>query len=275
MAKLYRKLFIGFSALMLLTILAGCSTKRSVIKAPLKEEGPDYLFDKLQANQFRFQEFSARVNVGYKTNNKLFEFKGQVRIVKDSVIWITFTQDLGIEMARILVTQDSVKFMDRINKKYFVGDYLFVNNFLKTNIDFGILQGILLGNDFEYYDSVQFKAQVDGNQYHLFTGERSKLKKYVKNSSDENRIFFQSIYLNPTTFKISQIKLKELTKDSKKLTARYSDFEMIEGQLFPSSVQYELETEEPVKVEAKYSKIELNNPLTFPFKIPSNYTSLN
>jgi hypothetical protein len=259
---------------MLLTILAGCSTKRSVIKAPLMEEGPEYLFDKLQANQFRFQEFSARINVGYKTNNKLFEFKGQVRIVKDSAIWITFTQDLGIEMARIFITQDTVKFMDRINKKFFVGDYLFVNNFLKTNIDFGILQGILLGNDFEYYDSVQFKAQVNGNQYHLFTGERSKLKKYVKNSSDENRIFFQSIYLNPTTFKISQIKLKELTKDSKKLTARYSDFEMIEGQLFPSTVQYELETEEPVKVEAKYSKIELNNPLTFPFKIPLNYTSL-
>jgi hypothetical protein len=259
----------------MIVTLSGCSTRRSLIKAPLKDEGPEYLFEKLQANQFKFQTISAKLNIGYKTDNKLFEFKGQLRMLKDSVIWLTFTQDLGIEIARIIITQDSVKFMDRFNKKYFIGDYAFVNDFLKTNIDFGILQGIILGNDFEYYENVKFKAQVDGNQYHLFTTERSKLKKYVRNSSDENRIFFQSIWLNPNTFKISQIKIKELTKDSKKLTAKYSNFEMTEGQLFPLTLIYELEAESPVQVEAKYSKIELNQPLTFPFKIPSNYESLN
>lgn len=274
MIKLYSKLLIFFSVLMLVASLSGCSTRRSLIKAPLKEEGPEYLFEKLQANQFKFQSFSAKLTLGYEADNKLFEFKGQIRMVKDSLIWLTFTQDLGIEIARILITQDSVKFMDRFNKKYFSGDYTFVNNFLKTNIDFGILQGIILGNDFEYYDNVKFKAMIDGSEYHLMTDQRSKLKKYVRNSSDENRIFFQSIWLNPSTFKISQIKLKELTKDSKKLTARYSDFEMIEGQLFPLTLHYELETLSQLQVSAKYSKIELNNPLSFPFKIPSNYNCI-
>ncbi len=275
MTKFIIKILAGLTIWFLVATLAGCTTKRSVIKAPLKEEGAEYLFNKLQENQFKFQHFSARANISYKINNQLFEFKGQVRIAKDSALWITFTQDLGIEIARVFITQDSVKFMDRINKKYFVGDYQFVNEFLKTNIDFGILQGILLGNDFDYYDNVRFKAQVDGNEYHLFTSERSKLKKYVRNSNDENRILFQSIWLNPNTFKISQIKIKELTKDSKKLTAKYSDFEMIDGQLFPISIHYELETGEAVKVDAKYSKIELKNMLAFPFKIPSNYKSMN
>lgn len=275
MTKISNRLFAALAVLFLLATMAGCTTKRSVIKAPLKEEGQEYLFNKLQENQLKFQHFSAKATIAYKINNQLFEFKGQIRIAKDSALWITFTQDLGIEIARVLITQDSVKFMDRINKKYFVGDYQFVNEFLKTNIDFGILQGILLGNDFEYYDNVKFKAQVDGSEYHLFTSERSKLKKYVRNSNDENRILFQSIWLNPNTFKISQIKIKELTKDSKKLTARYSDFEMVEGQLFPVTIRYELETGEAVKVEAKYSKIELNKALAFPFKIPSNYVSVN
>lgn len=275
MTKFIIKILAGLTIWFLVATLAGCTTKRSVIKAPLKEEGAEYLFNKLQENQFKFQHFSARANISYKINNQLFEFKGQVRIAKDSALWITFTQDLGIEIARVFITQDSVKFMDRINKKYFVGDYQFVNEFLKTNIDFGILQGILLGNDFDYYDNVRFKAQVDGNEYHLFTSERSKLKKYVRNSNDENRILFQSIWLNPNTFKISQIKIKELTKDSKKLTAKYSDFEMIDGQLFPISIHYELETGEAVKVDAKYSKIELKNMLAFPFKIPSNYKNMN
>lgn len=274
MTKPYSRLLHGFMALILITALSGCSTRRSLIKAPLKEEGITYLFEKLQANQFQFQAFSAKLNINYKTGNKLFEFKGQLRMVKDSVIWLSFNQDLGIEMARILITQDSIKFMDRINKKHFTGDYTFINEFLKTNIDFGILQGIILGNDFEYYENVKFKVLIDGNEYHLVTDQRAKLKKYIRNSNDENRIFFQSIWLNPDTFKITQIKLKELTKDSKKLTARYVDFEKVGGQLFPLTLQYELEAETPVKVDAKYSKIELNKPLSFPFKIPSNYVSL-
>jgi hypothetical protein len=178
-------------------------------------------------------------------------------------------------MARMLITLDSVKFLDRINKKYFVGDYDFVNNFLKTNVDFGVLQSIILGNDFEYYDSAVFKASVDNKQYKLTTTGRQKLKKHVRNLSDAERVFLQSIWLDPQTFKINQIKLKELTRNSKKLTASYSEFESVEGQLFPFKIVYQVEADVPVKVKVDYSKIQLNGPVNFPFKIPEKYSPVN
>jgi len=252
-----------------------CQSNRNLIKGPIKEEGPTYLFGKLQENQFKFKTVSAKFNIEYIVKKKPFEFKGQVNIVKDSAIWVIFTQDLGIEMARMLITPDSVKFLDRINKKYFIGDYDFVNDFLKTNVDFGVLQSIILGNDFEYYDSAEFKASVDNRQYKLTTTGRQKLRKYVRNDSDAERILLQSIWLDPVTFKINQIKLKELTKNSKKLTALYSGFENIEGQLFPFKIVYEVEADVPVKVKVDYSKIVLNEPVNFPFKIPPKYSSVN
>jgi hypothetical protein len=268
----------GLLLIIAILIVAGfssCKSKRSLIKVPIKEEGPEYLFNKLKQNEFRFQSLSAKFKAEYSINKKLFEFKGQVRIVKDSLIWVTFGQDLGIEMARLMITQDSVKFLDRFNKKYFVGDYKFVNEFLKTNIDFGILQSIILGNDFEYYENAKFKAAVDGREYRLTTSGRSKLKKYVRNSADDERIFLQSIWLNPDNFKITRLRMKELTQNSKKLTAVYSDFEDIHGRLFPFRVEYEVDAESPVKVKVKYSKIVLNEPLKFPFKIPSKYSPAN
>jgi len=268
----------GISLIVIMVIVAGmssCKSKRSAIKQPIKAEGPDYLFEKLKENEFQFKTFSAKFNIEYSAGKKFYEFKGQVRIVKDSVIWITFGQDLGIEIARLLITQDSVKFVDRINKKYFIGDYAFVNNFLNTNIDFGILESIVLGNDFEYYEKAKFKASIDGGEYHLNTLGRSKLKKYVRNSADDERIFLQSMWLDPETFKITRINIKELTQNSKKLTAYYSNFEEINGRLFPFRLDYEVAAEKPIDVRVKYSRIELNESLKFPFKIPSKYTPTN
>jgi hypothetical protein len=270
-----KNIVYGFLLLLIIEGFSSCQTKRRLIKAPIKVEGPEYLFQKLQENEFKFRTFSAKFNIDYTIKRKSFEFKGQVNIVKDSAIWIIFNQDLGIEMARLLITQDSVKFIDRINKKYFAGDYLFVNNFLKTNVDFGVLQSIILGNDFEYYDNAEFKAGVDSRQYKLTTTERHKLKKHVRNAGDAERVFLQSIWLSPENFKITQIKLKELTKSSKKLTAGYFDFKNIEGQLFPFSIAYELEATTPVRVKLEYSKISLNQSVSFPFKIPTKYATAN
>ncbi len=264
----------GFLLIIAILIVAGfssCKSNRSLIKAPIKEEGPEYLFERLKENEFQFNTFSAKFNVEYSMGKKMFEFKGQVRIVKDSLIWLTFGQDLGFEMSRLLITRDSVKYLDRINKNYFIGDYKFVNEFLKTSIDFGVLQSIILGNDFEYYENAKFKASIDGGGYRLTTAGRRKLKKYVRNSADDERICLQSSWLSPENFKITQNRIKELTQNSKKLTAKYSGFEEIQSQPFPFKLEYEVETETPITVGVKYSKIVLNQSLKFPFKIPSKY----
>lgn len=268
-----RSLIFGLALLLLLGGLPACTSKRAIIKAPIKEEGPEYLFSKLKQNELKFNTFEAKFSIEYNQNRTYHDFKGQIRMVKDSLIWISFNQDLGIEIARVMITEDSVKFLDRFNKKYLNTDYNFINNFLNTNIDFGILQSIILGNDFEYYEMVEFKASIDGGLYKLSTSGRSKLKKYVRNVEDAERIFLQNTWLNPENFKIVQVKLKELTKDSKKLTADYSDFMDINGQIFPSEVGYLIEADEAISVEVKYNRITLNEKLRFPFNIPSKYSS--
>lgn len=256
----------------ILSFITSCSSSRKAAKAPIKEEGAAYLFSKLEQNEFRFKTFDAKFNIEYNQGRKYLDFKGQLRIIKDSLIWINFNQDLGIEIARIMITQDSVKFIDRLKKQYLITDYTYINAFLNSNIDFGILQSIILGNDFEHYEKAKFKSSVDGDQYKLATSERSKLKKYIRNTDDETRVFLQQMWLDPESFKINEIKLKELTKDSRKLTATYSDFELLDGQLFPYTLNYLIEAEDAIKVKVKYTRITLNENPDFPFKIPSKYT---
>lgn len=261
--------------IILLIALNGCQSKRSVIKAPIKEEGVDFLLTKLHENEFKFKTLTSRFTVSYSYDRKQNDFKGQVRIVKDSAIWISFNQDLGIEIARFLITEDSVKFINRINKNYFAGDYEYVNNFLSANIDFGILQSLLVGNDFEYYEDVNFKASVDGKNYRLTTTERNKLKKHVRGNDDNTRLLLQTIWLDPSSFKITEIKLKELTRNSKKLTASYKDFQQIQSTAFPLRADYLIEADKPVKVTVKHIKTAANEEVTMPFSIPDSYTKVN
>lgn len=258
----------------LFVFLVSCRSTRKVIKEPIKEYGADYLFEKLKENELKFDWFSAKFKLDLIIDKKKNSLSGQFRMRKDSVIWVSFSPALGIEMARLIITTDSIKFINRINKTYFTGDENVVNDFLDSNVDFDVLQSILLGNDLTYYDDGKFRATYDSKEYHLVTAGRQKLKKYVKTQADEERIYIQNIFLNPETFKITQMKIKELKKENKKLEAIYSDFNHIDNQLFPHKISYDLIADKNVRIDINYSKIVIDKPQVFPFKISSKYTRM-
>ena len=277
---LYIRSFVSiyrFRLLLMLVLVSGisaCKTTRKIAKEPIKEYGADYLFEQLKKNELKFDWIDAKLDIDLIIDNKKNSFKGQIRMRKDSAIWISFSPALGIEMARLLITTDSIKFINRINKTYFLGDYRFVNNFLGTNVDYDVLQSILLGNDLTFYEDGKFRATYDSKEYHLVTAGRSKLKKYVKTQDDAERIYIQNIFLNPETFKISSMKIKEMTKESKKLDATYSDFQFIENQLFPHFIHYDITADKQVLVDLSYTRIKLNESQEFPFKITAKYSRI-
>lgn len=269
-SRLFSLLVPALGSIMIMGLLWGCTGKRQIIKEPLKEAKSTYLFEELAKNELQFDWFSAKFSIDYIYDKKLTEFRGQIRIRKDSVIWLSFSPALGIEMARLKVTNDSVFFMNRINKTYLKGDYSFINDYLQTNIDFDILQSFVIGNDFQFYDKTKFRTSIDNQEYKLSTTERHKLKKFVKETDTDVKAFFQNIWLNPETFKITHVTIKEITND-KKLDAYYSDFREHEGQLFPFNIVFEIQADEKVTVKVNYSRIRLNEAKTFPFSIPSKY----
>jgi len=265
---------LAIAGLALGLILGACSAKRHVIKEPLKEARSTYLLEELANSELQFDWFTAKFSIDYIYDKKLTEFRGQIRIRKDSIIWLSFSPALGIEMARLKITTDSVFFMNRLNKTYLCGDYRFINDFLQTNIDFDILQSIIIGNDFQFYEKSKFRASIDNKEYKLSTTERRKLKKFVKSDETDAKAFYQNIWLNPETFKITRVTLKEITKD-KKLDAYYSNFKEHEGQLFPFDIVFEIMADEKIVVKVDYSRIRIDEPTSFPYTIPSKYDKIN
>jgi len=248
-----------------------CNPQKKIIKAPIKEEGADFLFKKLKENEFHYSGLSAKFSAEYKNKGKTTSFNGQLRIRHDSLIWVSFSPALGIEVIRISITQDSVKFINRMNNTYFAGDYNYVNRFLNTNIDYDILQSFLTGNDLSFYEDGKFKASVNKGLYELSTAERIKLKKFIRNSSEKLRVLIQNIWISPETFKITLANVKEIREPNIELSATYKSFEPVDNQIFPRKMEFDISADNDIHVEINFSKVNLNPVLTFPFKVPPSY----
>jgi hypothetical protein len=253
-----------------LIALSACKTTRTVIKAPLKEQGADYLYSRLKENEFHFEWASMKFDASYSDKKSSTDLKGQVRLKKDSVIWVSISPALGIELFRLIITQDSVKYVDRFNKEYFSGDYALVSGFLQIDIDFDILQSLILGNDFQFYETNSFRASIDNLEYKLSTTGRRMIKKEAESQSDPI-ILLQNIWLEPESFKITRVDVKQYLKDNRKLDAVYGNFIKLNGETYPSSLYFSILAENPFEMRIDYTKVEMNEPMTFPFSIPGNY----
>ena len=268
MSKAFKGIMLAFAVVLL---LSSCKSTRPLLKAPLKEQGPEYLYSRLKENELRFEWLSAKFDASYIQKRNSTDFKGQVRIRKDSMIWVSITPALGIELFRMVITSDSVKYVNRFKKEYFVGDYALVSRFLQIHIDFDILQSLILGNDFQFYETNSFRASIDQRNYKLSTTGRRKIRKVAGEANAEPIVLLQNIWLDAESFKIKKIDVKEYLKDNRKLSATYSEFQTIENQRYPSTLKYDIQAEDLIKIKINYSKVTLNEPMNFPFSIPDNY----
>lgn len=253
---------------------SSCKTKK-IIKDPIKDHGPEYLFKKLKENEFRFTDLSIRFDAEITIDKKNNSFKGNIKIAKDSLIWISINPMFGIEAFRLLFTTDSVKMLNKLNNTYFVGDYSMVNSMFSTPFDLDMLQSLITGIDFSYYENDIFKAGIDGGLYKLTTMGRRKLKKYVRNQLDNDKILVQDIWLDPLDFKIRRQLWKEIKNNNSKMLLSYDSFTPADdGQPFPGLLICEITAENNIYLKITYSKIQVNKPFDFVFNIPDSYKQI-
>lgn len=275
MSSLNRSYLQLFLIILIATGISACTGSRKAVREPIKEQGAEFLMEKLKEHELKFDQFSAKFNVTYDIDHKKTSVSGNLRIDYDSIIWISITPALGIEAVRFMLTPDSIKYINRLNNTYFVRDFVYINQLLNKTLDYDMAQAFLIGNDFSLYESNSFKASVDNQQYKLSTVNRRKIRRYVRRSEDDISIPIQSIWLDAENFKISKVLLKEAERDSRKFDATYGEFTNLGGKLIPTNLDFKVETDDKkIRIQISYSKIQLDQELTFPFRIPESYTEI-
>jgi hypothetical protein len=256
-------------------LFVSCKNKQITLnngKCILDFKNARTLTSNLKTSEFKFSWLKGKFTVDESIDSTSNSFTVSLRMRKDSVIWMSISK-LGIEGARVLITKDSVKFTNTISNKYFKGDFAYISKMLNTELDYEMLQSLLVGNSVEFYDEVEkIKPGIDNCQYTLGTVRKYKIRRAEKGK--ELKEPAQSIYMVPETFKIARILFYEFNPD-RSFDARFSNFEKKDStQLFPMKMNYAIKAQKDVKIEIEYSKVVLNEEQTFPFRIPDNYEQI-
>lgn len=270
MNRMVRKSFKWVVLLLFSVVIFSCKSKKVVVdESSIKSYEVDTVFQKMSANQYEFQWLKGKLKGVYSIDNRKQNFSGQFRIRRDSVIWCSITA-MNIEVIRVMVRQDSVFLLNRLEKTYFATTVDYINKMLDTDVDFDMLQALLLGNDIPYYEKDKFDLSEHASTYELNTLGRRKLKKYVETTTDNQRVLIQKIQVSKGNFKIIEQSVKQLRTPNKKLTATYEDFENI-GGLFPTNVEFVVSGTKKLNISFKFSKVIKDDKFRFPFKFPSRY----
>jgi len=267
--------FTNFSILILLGIifLNACKThkKTQVIQQERKDSLSDNVISNFKSHEFLFGKLSAKMDVSTNIDGKKQSFTANIRMKKDSIIWVSVSPFLGIEMMRIIITQDSAKILNRLENTYFLTDNNYLKTLLKADVDFNMLQAVLTGNDFPHFENGVFDIKRKENTYCLETKKRSKLRNIYNNS---HLTINQVIYLDAETYKINKNNFNDI-EEKYKFDAVYSDYKTIENQLFPYKVDCKITTgNKSSEISVEYSKINLTADFSYPFVIPDKYTKM-
>ena len=262
-----------------IAFFSACKTGREAkkeIKETVKQDtGVEFIFSKMKDAQFDFRTMNVKFQAKVESEKSNMSFGGSMRIIKDRTIWLSLSAIVGIEAFRVYISPDSVKMINRLNKTYFKGDYQLINELLKTPFDFDMLQALVTGNDFSYYENNIFKVGEDAKAYKIATPGRRKLKNYVANQSDMDRELVQDLWISPDNYKIIRQQIKEISKENSKLVVDYSAFVAFDDQLLAHQIDVSVEAEQKMKVMIDFEKVTVDEEITVPFMIPENYVPMD
>lgn len=257
-----------------LVLFSSCKTRKKLTATRsqhITKKSAKELEALLKKNEFKFNWIAAKFSTEFTMDSTQTSFNVTLHGRKDSVLWMSITAPLiGIEVARAIISKDSVKFMDRIHSQYFAGDFAYINKLLHADLDFELIQSLLIGNSVDFYDDDdRLHSSINDGRYLLSTIRRRKLRRVMEHNK-ELKDPAQSIWLDPQTFKIVRVLFNDFNQN-RTFDASFDKFDKVDSLLFPYSIHYNIKAEKNVDIKIEYSKVSINIPQVFPFNIPSKY----
>ncbi|PBQ32061.1 hypothetical protein CNR22_09860 [Sphingobacteriaceae bacterium] len=243
----------------------------SNIKCRLDYKNARALSRYVKENEFKFEWINAKANVESNVDGNEESFDVRVKCKKDSAIFITI-EKLSIDIAKILITRDSVKMRIDIKKQYFVGDFKYINELLNADLDFDLLQAVLFGNSAEFQeDETKLKPVTDRqNCHYLLSTERKRRLKRIQTGASDVKNSLQTLTLNPDNYKILKNEFIESTTN-RIFIANYSNFTQKDSVYAPYHVDIDIVAQKKANIKIDYVRMEKNTPQKLTLNIPSKY----
>lgn len=251
---------------MVLSFLSGCKSakKTGEVTESTEIKTQKEFFADMQKQAFRYQTLTARWNVNLDLPGNHLSSRVDLKMVKDSAFQLSVQPFLGIEVFRAEISLDSVKVLDRMNKRYVAENY--ANLKAQTPIEFNFynLQALLTNQLF-----LPGQQDILPKQYGKF-----KLRQEDGKAEIQVKDMMHLLY----TFLVnseSRVCSTCLAEPSGRYSLQwdYIDFREVNERLFPMKmdVKWMKGGVSQGEVTIAFSRIQTDVPVKMDFSIPSGY----
>lgn len=247
-----------YIALTLLVFLASCNAKKAVLSET--NATTTLSADKIIENHYSvkrdFKTLYIKASIGYKSDKTSQNVNAEIKIQKDEKILISI-RVLGITMAKGIITPTEVKYYEKLNGKFFEGDYSSLSKWLGTDLDFNKLQNLLVGQALDNLNKGKYKTTIENERYKL---------QDLSNKGTEKEFFFEaSKFL---------VKEEEITQKEKgrMLHVTYPNYKEYPEMVLPTEIQIEaFDKENKTSINIEYNTVNFNEEISFPYSVPDGY----
>ena len=258
----------------LISIIASCRSTKKIQTAIAKKDSVQVMdsainkkedsvrfirniYNHIDSNRIDFKTLNAKISVNYEdADNKKYNVNAFVRMYKDSIIWVSVNAIFGIEALRVLITEDSVKLLDKQNKVYTARAVSYLKEVSALPLNLHILQNLIVGNPVFLDSNITTYSRTADEISMLSIGE------YFKNllTLGTNDLLIRRSKLDDINISLSRT--GDLT---------YSDYENEKGVNFAKKRKITIAEKKKLDIEMDFKQYDFNEDLTFPFSIPRNY----
>ena len=257
------KVLAGIMIACLLAGLAGCKSSTG-LTSPATEimKTEEAFFATMLDRSFRYDTFSARLNLEFSGMQQEFSSRVQMKMIRDERMQLSVQPFPGIEMVRVEISNDSIKMIDRINRRFIAESYQRLKKEMGIDFNFQNLQSLFTNQLF-----VPGVNAISTKHFRQFRITKNNLlaEFQLKDSSESIYTFTADGDENLLSTKIEI--------ENQKLTWHYSRFQTVDSQLFPMIMTARLTTGDRIQGTATltFSAPEINRTVSMDFNIPSGY----
>ena len=240
--------------ILIICTLSACISPKSFKKS--SSMSVSHILKNAQEKEPKVDWFTAQLQGQAQLNDKTYPISAQLRMRQDSVIWISVSAVLGLEAARIHLTPDSVKLINRLNSTYFIGDVKELTKRYNLHLSFHEIQNVLLGKH-SFSNSNAFQLLPSEQDYILF----------ADSDTANHTLRLNSEFL--------PLEINSVQQDSISLKLSYSSFVAVQEEWLPQNTDLKVFTaNNDIKFTYSYSKMLVNRPKKIKFSIPSSYAPM-
>jgi hypothetical protein len=240
--------------------ILGCKAKKqAIVSAKPMATIPDNSISKLDAirsSQLNFNTFSGKARTKLDINGSTNDVTLNIRIQKGQKIWVSVTAIAGIEVARALITPDSLLVINKLQGLYLRKPFGYIYSYASRQVDYNSLEALLVGNVIPQLINNDAKMQADSGRV-VISGNLQELVYKLMLGAD--------LKANHTELADQGAGQSLIVDDSAFIQ---SANRVLPSQIDMSSVM----PKKTVKMNLHYIKADFDQPLEFPFSIASSYS---